>query len=202
MKKLSWILTIFLLLALCACAKPPAPEQSMPEAAELETTEAAEEENANMPDAAASAEDTDGLPEAAESVVTESTEEGNTNAPDTAALAENAAEPVEDADYQSVIAALVENARTGASYEYVYYDVCTTDDERAAFEDDIRTAKDAFRAYLAANREGFAWNQSENLQAQLSIYDDCSVSLQIYDGNLCAAEFRYLPDTGVSEVGA
>ena len=193
MKKLSWILTIFLLLALCACAKPPAPEQSMPEAAELETTEAAEEENANMPDAAASAEDTDGLPEAAEPVITESTEEENTNVPDTAA-------PVEDVDHQSVIAALVENARTGASYEYIYYDVCTTDDERAAFEDDIRTAKDAFKAYLAANWEGFDWKQSESLQAQLCIYDDYSVGLQIYDGNLCTAEFRYFADTGISEI--
>lgn len=118
------------------------------------------------------------------------------------APSEDDAAPAEDTAWLQKIDALVENARTGASYEYVYYDVCTTDDERAAFEDDIRTAKDAFRAYLAANREGFAWNQSENLQAQLSIYDDCSVSLQIYDGNLCAAEFRYLPDTGVSEVGA
>ena len=193
MKKLSWILTIFLLLALCACVKPPAPEQSMPEAAEPVIAESAEEESTHAPDAAAPAEDTDGLPEAAEPVITESTEEENTNVPDTAA-------PVEDVDHQSVIAALVENARTGASYEYIYYDVCTTDDERAAFEDDIRTAKDAFKAYLAANWEGFDWKQSESLQAQLCIYDDYSVGLQIHDGNLCTAEFRYLPDTGVSEV--
>lgn len=193
MKKLSWILTIVLLLALCACVKPPAPEQSMPEAAEPVIAESAEEESTHAPDAAAPAEDTDGLPEAAESVVTESTEEGNTNAPDTAA-------PVEDTDYQSVIVALVENARTGASYEYIYYDVCTTDDERAAFEDDIRTAKDAFKAYLAANWEGFDWKQSESLQAQLCIYDDYSVGLQIHDGNLCTAEFRYFADTGVSEI--
>ena len=200
MKKLSWILTIVLLLALCACVKPPAPEQSMPEAAEPVIAESAEEESTHAPDAAAPAEDTDGLPEAAEPVITESAEEENTNAPDTAALAENAAEPVEKADYQSVVGALVENARTGASYEYFYYDVCSTDDERAAFEDDIRTAKDAFKAYLAANWEGFAWKQSESLQAQLCIYDDYSVGLQIHDGNLCTAEFRYLPDTGVSEV--
>lgn len=200
MKKLSWILTIVLLLALCACVKPPAPEQSMPEAAEPVIAESAEEESTHAPDAAAPAEDTDGLPEAAEPVITESAEEENTNAPDTAALAENAAEPVEDADYQSVIGALVENTRTGASYEYFYYDVCSTDDERAAFEDDIRTAKDAFKAYLAANWEGFAWKQSESLQAQLCIYDDYSVGLQIHDGNLCTAEFRYFADTGVSEV--
>lgn len=193
MKKLSWILTIFLLLALCACAKPPAPEQSMPEAAEPVITETTEKESTHAPDAAAPTEDTDCPPEAAESVVTESTEEGNTNAPDTAA-------PVEDTDYQSVIAALVENARTGASYEYIYYDVCTTDDERAAFEDDIRTAKDAFKAYLAANWESFDWKQSESLQAQLCIYDDYSVGLQIYDGNLCTAEFRYFADTGISEI--
>lgn len=200
MKKLSWILTIVLLLALCACVKPPAPEQSMPEAAEPVIAESAEEESTHAPDAAAPAEDTDGLPEAAEPVITESAEEENTNAPDTAALAENAAEPVEDADYQSVIGALVENARTGASYEYFYYDVCSTDDERAAFENDIRTAKDAFKAYLAANWEGFAWKQSESLQAQLCIYDDYSVGLQIHDGNLCTAEFRYFADTGVSEI--
>ena len=193
MKKLSWILTIVLLLALCACVKPPAPEQSMPEAAEPVIAESAEEESTHAPDAAAPAEDTDGLPEAAEPVITESTEEENTNVPDTAA-------PVEDVDHQSVIAALVENARTGASYEYIYYDVCTTDDERAAFEDDIRTAKDAFKAYLAANWEGFDWKQSESLQAQLCIYDDYSVGLQIHDGNLCTAEFRYFADTGVSEI--
>ena len=161
MKKLSWILTIFLLLALCACAKPPAPEQSMPEAAEP--------------------------------VITESTEKESTHAPDAAA-------PTEDTDCPPEIAALVENARTGASYEYIYYDVCTTDDERAAFEDDIRTAKDAFKAYLAANWEGFDWKQSESLQAQLCIYDDYSVGLQIYDGNLCTAEFRYFADTGISEI--
>lgn len=165
----------------------------MPEAAEPVITETTEKESTHAPDAAAPTEDTDCPPEAAESVVTESTEEGNTNAPDTAA-------PVEDTDYQSVIAALVENARTGASYEYIYYDVCTTDDERAAFEDDIRTAKDAFKAYLAANWEGFDWKQSESLQAQLCIYDDYSVGLQIYDGNLCTAEFRYFADTGISEI--
>ena len=193
MKKLSWILTIVLLLALCACVKPPAPEQSMPEAAEPVIAESAEEESTHAPDAAAPAEDTDGLPEAAEPVITESAEEENTNVPDTAA-------PVEDVDHQSVIAALVENARTGASYEYIYYDVCTTDDERAAFEDDIRTAKDAFKAYLAANWEGFDWKQSESLQAQLCIYDDYSVGLQIHDGNLCTAEFRYFADTGISEI--
>lgn len=57
----------------------------------------------------------------------------------------------EDAVCTPEINSLVDDAQTGASYEFIYYDLCSTDVEKAAFTDYINTAQTAIKAYFTAN---------------------------------------------------
>lgn len=107
----------------------------------------------------------------------------------------------EDAGCTPEINSLVDDAQTGASYEFIYYDLCSTDAEKAAFTDYINTAQTAIKAYFAVNWEKFTWNHAESLRVTTSVAVDYSIIFQIYDGDTYAAEFRYLPGMSIVEVG-
>ena len=107
----------------------------------------------------------------------------------------------EDAVCTPEINSLVDDAQTGASYEFIYYDLCSTDVEKAAFTDYINTAQTAIKAYFTANWGKFTWNHAESLRAAISVAVDYSIIFQIYDGDTYVAEFRYLPGMSIVEVG-
>ena len=107
----------------------------------------------------------------------------------------------EDAVCTPEINSLVDDAQTGASYEFIYYDLCSTDVEKAAFTDYINTAQTAIKAYFTANWGKFTWNHAESLRAAISVAVDYSIIFQIYNGDTYVAEFRYLPGMSIVEVG-
>lgn len=92
------------------------------------------------------------------------------------------------------------HAQTGASYEFIYYDLCNTDVEKAAFTDYINTAQTAIKAYFTVNWEKFTWKHAESLRAETSVAVDYSTIFQIYDRDTFVTEFRYLPGMRIVEV--
>lgn len=101
-----------------------------------------------------------------------------------------------DVDCAPEIQTLIESAQMGASYEYIYYDLCPVDTEKAAFEAYLRAAKNAFKAWLSENWAAYAAEQSEMLRAMLSLAVDYSVNFELYDGNICMATLHFLPGMG------
>ncbi len=76
------------------------------------------------------------------------------------------------------VQALLDNAVFGASYQYIYYDVCQTDEERADFSAYHERAKILFSQYLSTflNLTG----GDHTFRASWSILVDYSITLNIY----------------------
>lgn len=106
------------------------------------------------------------------------------------------AAPVEAVECAPEINALVEDSQVGASYEYIYYELCTADDEKAAFEEHLRAAQNAFKLHLVENWTEYA-DQSESLRAMFSLAVDYTVIFELYDGDTCVATLHYLPGVGL-----